>query len=101
MAEEAPSYLPPLPPAHWQVLSTRVYRGTPPGSTGAASLAASLEAAAVEGAPAAAAEPAAAAAAASGCGIGIIALGGTALLESGAAWEMCSCWVGEEDGEAE
>ncbi|PSC75140.1 Arabinanase levansucrase invertase [Micractinium conductrix] len=84
-----------------EVLSTRVYRGTPPGSTGAASLAASLEAAAVEGAPAAAAEPAAAAAAASGCGIGIIALGGTALLESGAAWEMCSCWVGEEDGEAE
>lgn len=75
-----------------QVLSTRVYRGRPPASAAAAQAAA----AAVEG-PAAAAEPAAsAAAAASGCGIAVVALGGTALLESAAAWEMGSCWEGEE-----
>ncbi|KAL4419945.1 hypothetical protein ABPG75_007043 [Micractinium tetrahymenae] len=74
-----------------EVLSTRVYRGSPPTSAGTAK----AEAAAVEG-PAAAAEPVAAAAAeASGCAIAVVALGGAALLESAAAWEMCSCWDGE------
>ena len=51
-----------------QVLSTRVYRGSPPAGATAA-------------------------------GLTIVALGGTAVLESGAAWEMDGCWAAGE-GEA-
>lgn len=67
-----------------------MYRGRPPASAGTAQAAAAM----VEG-PAALSEPEAAAAAeASGCGLAVVALGGAALLESAAAWEMGSCWEG-------
>lgn len=62
-----------LPFHQCQVLSTRVYRGSPLASDGAS--------------------PDAGCGAR--CGVSVVALGGTAVLESGAAWEMESCWAGE------
>lgn len=70
-----PCHCLPLPPQP-QVLSTRVYRG---------------------GAPAADAAGAPDAGCGGGCGVSVVALGGTAVLESGAAWEMEGCWA-EGDG---
>lgn len=70
---------PPAMPTLLQVLSTRVYRG---------------------GAPAADAAGAPDAGCSGGCGLSVVALGGAAVLESGAAWEMESCWVEEEEADA-
>ena len=54
-----------------QVLSTRVYRGAPPADGGS---------------------PAGAACS----GVFLAALGGAAVLESGEAWELRSCWAEDE-----
>lgn len=55
-----------------QVLSTRVYRGTAPISDGSCSAAASHST------------------------VWVAAVGGTAKLESGEAWELRSCWRDDE-----
>jgi hypothetical protein len=63
-------------PLPLQVLSTRVYRGTAPISDGSCSAAASHST------------------------VWVAAVGGTAKLESGEAWELCSCWQDDEVGQA-
>jgi hypothetical protein len=51
--------------------------------------------------PAADAADVAAAVGSAACGVSVVALGGAALLECGAAWEMDSCWEEGEEGEEE